>query len=73
MATEIVPAPIPGKVVRVNVSAGSQINEGDSICEIESMKMENPILAPISGTVTEINIAVEQVVKTGETLAVIEF
>ena len=73
MATEIVPAPIPGKVVRVNVSAGSQVNEGDSICEIESMKMENPILAPISGTVTEINIAVEQVVKTGETLAVIEF
>ncbi len=73
MATEIVPAPIPGKVVRVNASAGSQINEGDSICEIESMKMENPILAPISGTVTEINIAVEQVVKTGETLAVIEF
>ncbi|MFO8101690.1 MAG: biotin/lipoyl-containing protein [Dehalococcoidia bacterium] len=73
MATEIVPAPIPGKVVRVNVSAGSQINEGDSICEIESMKMENPILAPVSGTVTEINLAPDQVVKTGETLAVIEF
>ena len=73
MPTEIVPAPIPGKVVRVNVSAGDQVNEGDSICEIESMKMENPILAPISGTVTEINVTVEKVVKTGETLAVIEF
>jgi biotin carboxyl carrier protein len=73
MPTEAVPAPIPGKVVRVNVSAGSQIKEGDSICEIESMKMENPILAPVSGTVTEINIAVEQIVKTGEMLAVIEY
>jgi len=73
MPTEVVPAPIPGKVVRVNVSAGSQIKEGDSICEIESMKMENPILAPVSGTVTEISIAAEQVVKTGEMLAVIEY
>ena len=73
MPTETVPAPIPGKVIRVNVSAGGQVNEGDSICEIESMKMENPILAPVSGTVTEINIAPEQVVKTGETLAVIEY
>jgi len=73
MATETVPAPIPGKVIRVNVSAGNEIKEGDSICEIESMKMENPILAPVSGTVKEINLAADQVVKTGETLAVIEF
>ena len=73
MATETVPAPIPGKVIRVNVSVGAQISEGDSICEIESMKMENPIVAPVSGTVKEINVTAEQVVKTGEALAVIEF
>ena len=73
MPTETVPAPIPGKVIRVNTTAGSQIKEGDSICEIESMKMENPILAPVSGTVTEVKIAADQVVKTGDTLAIIEF
>lgn len=73
MATETVPAPIPGKVIRVNVSVGAQISEGDSICEIESMKMENPIVAPVSGTIKEINVTAEQVVKTGEALAVIEF
>jgi biotin carboxyl carrier protein len=73
MATETVPAPIPGKVIRVNVSVGAQIKEGESICEIESMKMENPIIAPVSGTISEISVAAEQVVKTGDTLAVIEF
>jgi len=73
MPTEAVPAPIPGKVIRVNVSAGSQVKEGESVCEIESMKMENPILAPVTGTITEVKIAADQVVKTGETLVVIEF
>ncbi|MBT4512516.1 MAG: biotin/lipoyl-binding protein [Chloroflexi bacterium] len=73
MPQETVPAPIPGKVIKVNVSAGGQVKEGESICEIESMKMENPILAPVSGTVSQINIAPEQVVKTGETLVVIDF
>ena len=73
MPQETVPAPIPGKVIRVNVSAGGQVKEGDSICEIESMKMENPILAPVSGTVSQVSIAADQVVKTGDTLAVIDF
>ena len=73
MPQEIVTAPIPGKVIRVNVSAGGQVNEGDSICEIESMKMENPILAPVSGSVSEVKIATDQVVKTGDTLAVIDY
>jgi len=73
MSQETVTAPIPGKIVKVNVSEGSQINEGDTICEIESMKMENPILAPVSGVGEQVAIAVGQLVKTGETLAVIQY
>ena len=73
MPQEVVAAPIPGNIIRVHVNAGSQIKEGDTICEIESMKMENPILAPVSGVINEISVAPDQVVKTGQTIAIIEY
>ena len=62
-----------GKITSVNVKTGDKVEEGDVLCLLESMKMENPILAPVSGTVTEINIATEQIVKPGETIATIEY
>ena len=73
MPQEIIIAPIPGKVINVNVEVGAQVSEGDTICELESMKMENPILTPVDGKVTEINVSLEQVVNEGDTLAVIEY
>jgi len=73
MPKETVSAPIPGKVIRVNVSVGARIKEGDSICEIESMKMENPILAPVSGSISEVKAEAGKVVKSGDTLAVIDY
>ena len=73
MPKETIAAPIPGKIIRVHVGAGTQVKEGDTICEIESMKMENPILATISGAVNEISVTPDQIVKTGQTLAVIEY
>ena len=73
MAQEIIIAPIPGKVIKVNVEVGAQVSEGDTICEVESMKMENPILTPVSGKVTEINVSVDHLVNEGDTLAVVEY
>ena len=73
MAQEIVEVPITGKIISVNVKPGDQIQEGDVICILESMKMENPILAPVDGTIAEVGVSTEQVVKPGETIAVIEF
>ncbi len=73
MAQEIVEVPITGKIISVNVKPGDQVQEGDVICILESMKMENPILAPVDGTIGEIGVSAEQVVKPGETITVIEF
>ena len=73
MAQEIVAAPISGKVVSVEAKAGDVVQEGDVICYIESMKMENPILAPVAGTITEIKVSVGQVVETGNELAILEY
>ncbi|GAI61428.1 unnamed protein product [marine sediment metagenome] len=72
MAREVIEVPITGKIISVNVEIGDEVKEGDTLCLLESMKMENPILAPVEGTVTKIGVVVEQVVKPGEAIAVIE-
>ena len=73
MAQEIIEVPLTGKIISVNVKLGDEVKEGDILCLLESMKMENPILAPVSGTVTQIEIEVEQVVKPGGIIAIIEY
>ena len=73
MAQEIIEVPITGKIIDVNVKSGDEVKEGDILCILESMKMENPILAPVNGTITEIKVAVSQVVNPGEVIAVIEY
>jgi biotin carboxyl carrier protein len=73
MAQEIIEAPLPGKVLQVNVTVGNTVEEGGVICTIEAMKMENPILAPVKGSVVEVAVSPGQVVKVGGKLAVIEY
>jgi glutaconyl-CoA decarboxylase len=73
LAQEIIEVPITGKIISVEVKAGDKVKEGDVICYIESMKMENPILTPVTGIVTKIEVSVGQVVETGKLIAVIEY
>ena len=73
MVQETIEVPITGKIISVNVKVGDAVKEGDVLCMLESMKMENPILAPVDGTITEIGAEVEEVVKPGNVLAVIEY
>lgn len=73
MAQEVVEVPITGKIIGVNVKSGDEVKEGDILCLLESMKMENPILAPVDGTINEIKVEVDQIVSPGEILAVIEY
>lgn len=72
MAKEIVEAPITGTIISIEVKVGDKVEEGDVLLYIESMKMENPIMAPINGKVTEILVAAKQVTETGKPLVVIE-
>ena len=73
MAQEKVEVPITGKVISVEVKVGDEVQEGDVICYIESMKMENPILAPVAGKITEIQISPGQLVETGALIAILEY
>lgn len=49
-----VTAPLNGKVVQINVAPGSKVVKGDSLLVIESMKMENKILAPRTASVEDV-------------------
>ncbi len=74
MAIEKVEAPIPGKILSVDVKVGDKVKEEDTtLCILESMKMENPIVAPVSGTVKEVKVAPGQTVQAGNVLVVIEY
>lgn len=73
MARETVEVPITGKILSVNVKVNDQVKEGDTLCLLESMKMENPILAPVDGTITQVEVTAEQVVKPGNIIAIIEY
>ena len=66
-----VKAALPGTVLKVLVSAGDSIGEGDVIAVVEAMKMETEIKSPISGTVKEVEIEAGDKVKTGDVLVTI--
>lgn len=51
-----VTSPLPGVILSVNVSVGSQVKAGDKVAVLEAMKMENDIEAEVSGTVTAIHV-----------------
>jgi biotin carboxyl carrier protein len=68
---QVVRAKIPGRVARVWVSAGSEVQQGDRLLSIEAMKMENEIRAPRAGTVSSVSVEVGDRVELGSDLAVV--
>jgi glutaconyl-CoA decarboxylase len=65
---DAVPSPLPGTVLKVNVSVGQAVKEGDVLMVIEAMKMENDIVAPRAGTVTQVSVPKGATVNTGDLL-----
>ena len=68
---ETVDAPMPGNILKVNVTQGQAVKEGDVLVILEAMKMENEIMAPKSGTVTQVLVTKGSTVDTGAALVVI--
>ena len=70
-AGEAVTAPMPGNILKVNVTAGQAVKEGDLLLVLEAMKMENEIFAPCNGTVAQVLVSKGSTVDTGATMVVL--
>jgi pyruvate carboxylase subunit B len=66
-----VTAPMPGTVLRIEVSIGQAVKKGDNLITIEAMKMEQEIKATADGTVAAINVAQGDTVESGQVVAII--
>ena len=68
---ETVAAPMPGNILKVAVSVGQTVKEGELLVVLEAMKMENEIFAPKSGTVAQVLVSKGSTVDTGATMVVL--
>ena len=71
VAGEVVKSPMPGNVLKINVTPGQKVGEGDVLIILEAMKMENEVVSTKAGTVAQIVVAQGAVVETGSPLVVI--
>ena len=67
-----VTVPMQGTIVKVLVNVGDTVEEGQTVCVLEAMKMENNIAADKSGTVTEVKVEAGQSVGSGDVVVTIE-
>ncbi|WP_433967151.1 biotin/lipoyl-containing protein [Tunturiibacter gelidiferens] len=65
-------APMPGRMVRVLVEVGDEVEEGQAVVVIEAMKMQNELKSPKAGRVARIAVAVGDAVGSGDVLVVVE-
>ena len=62
---------MPGNILKVNVTVGQAVKEGDLLVVLEAMKMENEIFAPKAGTVAQVLVQKGSPVDTGATMVVL--
>ena len=71
-ASGTITAPMQGTVIKVLVTEGQTVTQGDAVLVLEAMKMENQIQADKAGTVSKINCKAGDTVGSGDVLLVIE-
>ena len=62
---------MPGRIVKVFVSQGDTVEQGDTLCVVEAMKMEHAVKAPSAGVVEELHAFEGAQVEDGQVLAVV--
>jgi len=70
--SEEVMAEMVANVWKVVVTEGEVVGEGDTICILESMKMEIPVEATATGTISELKVTEGGVVQEGDVIAIID-
>ena len=65
-------APMPGKILSIDVAVGDHVDAGQVLVLMEAMKMEHQITAPAPGEVSEVRVAVGDQVDNGEVLVVVD-
>ena len=65
-------APMPGKVVKVQIAEGATVDKGSGIVVVEAMKMQNEMKSPRAGVVVSIKVKPGDTVNAGDVLAVVE-
>ena len=68
---ETVKSPMPGNILKINVTQGQQVSEGDVLIILEAMKMENEVVSTKTGTVAQMLVSTGAVVETDTPLVVI--
>jgi acetyl-CoA/propionyl-CoA carboxylase biotin carboxyl carrier protein len=68
----VVTAPMQGTIVKVHVAAGARVKEGDPICILEAMKMENEVKSPNSGEVVDLRVQPGDTVASGQVIAIVK-
>lgn len=71
-SAKAIKSPLPGNILKVNVAEGDTFKEGDVLMVMESMKMENNILAERNGTITKVCAPAGKAVLQDEVLFEIE-
>jgi biotin carboxyl carrier protein len=65
-------APMPGKIVRILLSQGAEVEAGVGVLVVEAMKMQNEIKSPKKGTIQKILVSEGAAVNAGDVLAIVE-
>lgn len=65
-------APMPGKVVRILLSQGAEVQAGAGVLVVEAMKMQNEVKSPKKGAIQKILVAEGTAVNAGDVLAIVE-